>query len=433
MNISKGIKFFNNSNNSWKKIFLIYLIYISLIAFCSFLFAHLFSNKHDVMDADNQIILKNIFFGFGELIDNLFNSNGYYHTVNGIKYYLQKLPAVPFLLLFVSKISLNYFFILIFKNIIVFSIYFLFSYFLIKDFKNFILFYFILAIPICIPYNFSVALHYVYEDSLLAIFLPILFLSLISKNKYRFYVTSFVLFVLYFTKASMFLIVPIIPIIIMIFEKKSILIIKITPVVASLLAILIWGYFGFINTGKFPFASSGASNNSYALTSVLNKEFSNYYPEKSTDLIPKEKEPEETFKSEWDWYEYHNKRNQIYLKNNLRLYLKDCVKKLKFIFFGIHRDGSHPDENGNYDNKLRFSLIINKLIFNISIVLVLLNLFNYFRKKIIVKENLYFVIIVGLNLAPHLIGWATSKHLVASINVSIIYLLFLLFKRNRLI
>ena len=155
----------------------------------------MFSSKFEVMNMYNQIILKNISFEFGELINNLYDSNGYYHTVDGVKYYLQKLPAVPFLILFLSKISLNYFFILIFKNIIIFSIYFLFSYYLIKDFKNKILFYFILAVPICIPYNFSVALHYVYEDNLIAIFLPILFLSLVSKSKFRFYITSFVLFI----------------------------------------------------------------------------------------------------------------------------------------------------------------------------------------------------------------------------------------------
>jgi len=392
----------------------------------------MFSSKFEVMNMYNQIILKNISFEFGELINNLYDSNGYYHTVDGVKYYLQKLPAVPFLILFLSKISLNYFFILIFKNIIIFSIYFLFSYYLIKDFKNKILFYFILAVPICIPYNFSVALHYVYEDNLIAIFLPILFLSLVSKSKFRFYITSFVLFVLYFTKTSMFLIVLIIPLIILIFEKKTILIVKIIPFAASLLAILIWGYFGLTNTGKFPFGSAGASNNAYVLSFALNKQFSSYYPEKSTDLIP-QKEPEQIFNSEWDWYEYYDKKNKAYLKNNLSVYLKDSTKKIKFILFGIHRDGSFPDINGNYNNSLRVSSIISRLIFNISIILVLINLYNNFRKRIFIKENLYFIIIVGLNLFPHIVGWATSKHLIASINVSIIYLLLLLFKKNRFI
>tara|TARA_S200000501_G_scaffold378336_1_gene440419 strand:- start:1579 stop:2877 length:1299 start_codon:yes stop_codon:yes gene_type:complete len=432
MIILKDIKFLNDHNHTLKIILFIYLFYIFVIAFCSFLFAYMFSSKFEVMDIHNNIILKNITFEFGELIYNLFNSNGYHHTVNGIKYYLQKLPAVPFLILFLSKISLNYFFILIFKNIIVFSIYFLFSYLLTKDFKNKILFYFILAVPICIPYNFSVALNYVYEDNLIAIFLPILFLSLVSKNKFRFYITSIVLFILYFTKTSMFSIVLIIPIVILIFEKQTSLILRLLPFVTSLSAILIWGYFGFINTGKFPFGSAGASNNAYVLATVFNKQFSNYYPEKSTDLIPKE-DLGQTFSSEWDWYKYYDKKNKAYLRNNFPIYLKDCVKKVKFILFGVNRDGSFPDKNGNYDNSLRVSSVIGKIIFNTSIILVLINLFSDIRNRVLVKENLYFVIIIGLNLLPHIIAWATSKHLIASINIAFIYLIIFFFKKKKLI
>ena len=384
------------------------------------------------MDVNNNIILENITFEFGELIYNLYNSNGYYHTVNGIKYHLQKLPALPFLILFLSKISLNYFFILIFKNIIVFSIYFLFSYFLTRDFKNKVLFYIILAVPIFIPYNFSVALNYVYEDNLIAILLPLLFLSLVSNSKFRFYITSILLFILYFTKTSMFLIVLIIPIAILILEKKTRLVNRTLPIVTSLLAILIWGYFGLINTGKFSFGSAGASNNAYVLSYALNKEFSNYYPEKSTDLIPQE-DPNKNFSSEWDWYKYYDKKNKLYIKNNLSTYLKDCLKKVKFIFLGVYRDGSFPDKNGNYDNSLRLSSIISKIILNISIILVLVNLFSDIKNRILTKENLYFVIVIGLNLLPHVIAWATSKHLIASINIASIYLIIFLFKRKKLI
>ena len=36
-------------------------------------------------------------------------------------------------------------------------------------------------------------------------------------------------------------------------------------------------------------------------------------------------------------------------------YLKDCILKLSLFFFGIKRDGSYPDENGNLNNKIRVS------------------------------------------------------------------------------
>lgn len=443
---TKITNLFNKYNHSFKNLILLYLSYISLIIICSYVFAILFSIKFNVMDNNNFIILDNISYEFGELISNLYNSKGYFHEVNGIKYYLQKLPAVPFLLLIISKISLNYYFVVISKNFIIFTIYFFLSYILLKDFKNKILFFFILLIPICIPYNFSVALNYVYEDNIIAIFLPLLFLSVISNSNYRFYIASLILFILYFTKTSMFLIVLILPFIILFFEKKTIFKIKIFPLLVSMIAIIIWGYFGYIKTGKFPFANTGASNNASVLSIVLNKDFSSYYPDISTDLVPKHK-PKKIFKSEWEWYEYFDSRNKNYLRNNLSNYLKDCFIKIKFIFFGIYKDGLFPNKidltgvtlnqklilEGQYDRKIRISSIISKIILNLSIILVLINLLSDLKNKSLAKENLYFVIIIGLNLFPHIIAWATSKHLTASINIAFIYLIIFIFKRNKLI
>ena len=72
-------------NSNSKKIFLIYFLYIIFILVSSFAFAHLFSQKFDVMDDNFNIILGNISFEFGELIENLYLSKGYFHEVNGVK------------------------------------------------------------------------------------------------------------------------------------------------------------------------------------------------------------------------------------------------------------------------------------------------------------------------------------------------------------
>ena len=133
------------------------------------------------MDESNNIILRNISFEFGELIENLYLSKGYFHEVNGIKYYLKKLPAIPFLILFISKFTINYYLVVVIKNIIIFSIYFFTAYYLLRNFINNKLIFLILIVPTLLPYNFSVALNYVYADCLLAIFLPLLYLSLISE------------------------------------------------------------------------------------------------------------------------------------------------------------------------------------------------------------------------------------------------------------
>ena len=201
-------------------ILFIYLAYISLIIISSILFAYLFSHKLDVMDNNNNILLGNIPFDFGELIVNLTESKGYYHTIDDVKYFLKKLPALPLLIVFIGKISLNYYFVIIFKNIIIFSTYFFAVYFLLRGSFNNNFLILILIAPICLPYNYNVALNYVYGDCLTAIFLPLLFVSLLSFQKYRLYFTSIILFILYFSKPSMFLIVSIVPLFILFLEKK---------------------------------------------------------------------------------------------------------------------------------------------------------------------------------------------------------------------
>ena len=80
--------------------------------------------------------------------------------------------------------------------------------------------------------------------------------------------------------------------------------------------------------------------------------------------------------------------------------------------FHIKRDSSNPDENGNYDNKIRYSLIFNKLFINISICLSLFYIFISIKRKKIYKDDFIFVTILGMSLLPLVAGWATAKHLV---------------------
>lgn len=406
-----------------KNLLFVYLFYITFICLSSFLFGFLFQKKFHVMDVNNNIILENISFEFGALIKNLFDSGEYYSVIDNVKFHLNKLPAIPLLLLFICKISLNYFFVVISKNFITFSLYFLFSYFLIKDFKNKILFYLILIIPIVIPYSFSVALNYVYEDNLIALFLPLLFLSLVSKNQNRFLYSGVILFILYFIKTSMFLLVLIFPFIIIFFENKIKIFLRLFPLLMSILAIIIWGYFGYSHTGRFPFGSTGASNNSYVLSFVLNKDFKNYYPEKSTDLIPILK-PDKEFKSEWEFYDYYKFQNKNYLRYNFVSYIKDIFLKLNFIFFGIHVDGINVYNDNLTNNPIRYSSIFSKFFLNLATFSSIYILIKNFKNFLNYKRECYFIVILFLNLLPHLIGWATSKHLIAISNISLIYLVF---------
>jgi hypothetical protein len=406
-----------------KKILVCYLIYLLFIIISSTIYGFLLNLKVNIYDDNLNIIFNNIPFSNGELIYNLYYNSKYYNNFNNIVFYLLKTPAIPFLITFLAFFSKNFFFILIFKNIIIYTLYFHFVYRIIIDQNREIcIFVLILIIPLIIPYNYSVSLNFFYEDSLIAILLPLLFLALITNYRHKYLLISGLLFILYFVKTSMFLIIVILPILIIFFEKEKI--VKFLPIIFSLLAILIWGFYGLVKTGRFPIFSTSSSVNSHVLASVMNENFHKYYPDKSTDLIPISSEIPNNISNEWDFFDFYEKKNKEYLDQNLSRYLKDIIIKLKFIFFGINRDGALPDKNGNFDNSIRFSLILSKLLFNLSILFSLLILFKNIKKIFSQKREIFFLSLVILNLLPHIFVWATSKHLVAISNVSMLYLIF---------
>ena len=163
----------------------IYLVYISFVVICSIIFSFLYIQRfpNQIEIHTYNVIIKNIPFFFGDLIYNLVYENRYTQEINGINFYLARHPVLPIFLATLLKISKNFFLFVIAKNIITFTIYFIFSYIFLLNNKNKILtFILILLVPVVIPYNFNVALQYVYEDSLLAIILPLLLLNLISKG-----------------------------------------------------------------------------------------------------------------------------------------------------------------------------------------------------------------------------------------------------------
>jgi hypothetical protein len=227
----------------------------------------------------------------------------------------------------------------------------------------------------------------------------------------------------------MFLIIAVLPILIIFFERKKIL--KFLPVIFSLLAILIWGFYGLDKTGRFPIFSSSSSINSHVLASAMNENFHKFYPSKSTDLIPISYEIPNNISNEWDFFDFYAKKNIEYLDLNLHRYLKNIIIKLKFIFFGINRDGALPDKNGNFDNSIRFSLILSKLLFNLSILFSLVILFKNIKKIFSQKKEIFFLSLIILNLLPHIFVWATSKHLVAISNITMMYLIFCFVKKKK--
>jgi hypothetical protein len=202
------------------------------------------------------------------------------------------------------------------------------------------------------------------------------------------------------------------------------------PILTVSMAIFLWGIFGLQKTGGFPFMQSTITINPIVMSDVvMNKEFKNFYPNKSVDLIPKQFLMPKNITTEWEAYNFYNKKNAEFLEKNYKEYLAQILVKMKFIFFNIIKDGTSPDTNGHYKNPVIVSHIFSKIFLNLSIVLSLVTLFLNYKKIISNKNNLfkfkidiYFISLFTLNIIPHLIGWATSKHLVGITLISIIYL-----------
>ena len=81
------------------------------------------------------------------------------------------------------------------------------------------------------------------------------------------------------------------------------------------------------------------------------------------------------------------------------------------------------------------SYLFNKVIFNLAIFIFVLKLYEITKSRKIqnktnyYKIDFYFIVIMVLSLMPHIIAWATAKHLVAAQQICLIYLMLKFFKK----
>lgn len=402
-----------------KKIKITYILFSITVFVLSLIYANL-NQVIPLMDEKNDIIFSKLQFDHSELVTNLFNGDGFYQFRYGVKYYLAKMPILPLLISGLALISKNLYFIYIVKNLILFSIlFFSLNFYCEKHSKSYFFFLIYLICIFAIPHNLHVQLNIHFADTIVACLMPSLFLLLSTENKRKYIYISLILFFLYLTKTSMFFLCLIIPFIILILENDKISL-KIIPIFAVILSISVWGSFGYFKTGIFPFGSKILSVSSEGMNIALNKEFNKYYPKKSVDLIKYEK-PNKRYENEWEIYEFYKEKNKIYIRNNLGRYAKDTLIKINFIFFNIHKDAAFPDKNGEYYNPLKISYLINKLFFNLSLIISLFVIIKNISKISNLKREIYFLSIVSLNLFPLVVGWATAKHLTGLTIVCIIY------------
>ena len=401
-----------------KHIYLIFLFFSLIISvFYSY---HLTIRFPNLIDDNFNLVVKNIPFAYGDLIHNLIYNNEYSTDRWGFKMYLSRLPILPFLIYILYQISANIYFIVIMKNLFFFSLFFSAAYFFIKTNKINIKFFILLIVIFFYnPYNLIVFSSFLYADFLTAILVPCLFLTILSSYRIRWLVFSILIFILYLSKTNMFFLTFFLSLIFYLLEKCNK---KIIPLISLIIAISVWGTFGYLKTGKFPIAQSLITINSWGMSHVLNKEFKNYYPYKSVDQINFE-DKNKTFSDEWQFYNFYNNKNKKYLNDNKIEYLKDIKIKLKFIFIDFYASASETYSNDG-SKKIRFSNIPNKIFFNISLIIFLVSFIKSIKNRKFSKIDIYFIFFVMSYIFPLLIGWATCKHLIGIFLVSKIYLIF---------
>ena len=117
-----------------KKIYLIYFLFLIFSIISSLFYGYVYLSKFPYyFNESNQIILRHIPFGYGSLIDNLFYNNQYRQEWFGVQSYVARFPFVPLLITTISKISLNFYFFIVLKNVIFLSIFFFISHYSLKS------------------------------------------------------------------------------------------------------------------------------------------------------------------------------------------------------------------------------------------------------------------------------------------------------------
>ena len=432
MNFLNLKSFFNLKIHTLNKfeIGLVYTAYIAIVCILSIVYCYLNVIKFNIADINNNIIIGNLQFSYADLVNNLVNKWEFYSNFYGTKFFLGRLPTLPFVITLAIKISTNIYFIFLFKSFIFFTIYFFILIITIKSLdKNLFLLFILLIFSFVIPYNIHVGLSIFFADSIIYLILPCLYLITLSKHHLKYYLLSFLLITLYLTKTSVAFIVLFYPFLILFLEEDHFNK-KLIPLYAMIIVVLSWGIFGLSKTGRFPIFKSTITLNSQALFYInCNPQFIKNYPHKSVDILLPKIIDYSNYKNEWEVFDDFNKKiKSTECKGNS--FLQDLPKKIKFIFFNVHKDNVNPDKNGNFNNPLIFSYIINKIFFNLAFFISLFTIiFNF---KAIIKLNdfnrfrvdIYYLSIISLNLLPHLVAWSTSKHLVAIHFLSIIYIFF---------
>jgi len=413
-----------------KNTFLIYVLFLLFISIQTIIYCTLIVKINpDLINYSREYQIDRIGFNFNEIITSLINNQTPKTNYVGIDFYISRMPALPYFLVFVSKlITKNFLLIHLLKNIFFGTLIFLTIKFFDKKNSNFLLIICLVSI-FYIPHNVVTILSTNFEEGFLIYLIIILFFILNSKFKYKSFYAGLYISIIFFLKASMFYLCAGLSLIIIFTEKK---IYRFIPLLFFIVSSIAWGAYSFNKTNRFVFGPSNTSLNGLTTQVVFHKEFNNYYPKYNPDIFSKkvwEDVNKKKFKNEWEVNDYAYSKSIEYIKNNPYDILIGLAKKLYILFLSPFKDTIQDDQ---FENKIRYSNLPNKFIFIISIILLIKSSINFKKlDNFKLLLNIYFASILALYLFPYLSVYIFPRHCIPVYILSHLYLILSFAKLNK--
>ena len=417
----KKINQFLNKNTILIFIAFFITLCVSILIYCSVLI----KIRPELINVNGELQITSLGFNLYHILTNLLEGKPAKEIMWGIDFYIAKMPLQPyFLYLFYSFVSKKLIIFYLFKNLLFGTLIFLSIRFYDKKTSNLFLVISLLSIYY-IPHNLVTIFSLEYEEGFLAYLLIILFFTLTGNHKYKPFITSIVLCLIFFLKSSMFYLVSGVSITYFFLEKRY----NYLPFVIFVFCSCLWGLNSYSKTGKFAFASSSTSFNGTSTGMVYHKEFTKHYPLLGPDMFHK-KQKEEIQKlkidNEWKVSEYFLNKSINYIKENPKDVIYGLLKKLYVIFLSPNKDTRTLDQfiEENKNNPIRYSNFPNKIVFALSIIVLLKSLIGFKSLNLVLqRRNIYFMIIGGLYFFPYLAGFVYSRHCIPMYILAHVYLI----------
>ena len=400
-----------------------------------------------LVDQNGDYVLSRISFGFGQYLEAIINNQKISLDQFGFDLSSSRRPLLPYTLLFIyENFSTNFVLIHLIKNIALGSLIF----YIIKTFKdnyNTVFLTCCLIFIFYIPHNAITNLGTENEEGILNYLIITLFFFLISNYKFKSIFLTVNLCLIFLLKGSMFLLVSLIPIIIIFTEKK--LKFKYLPIIGVLLINVYWGFSNMQSSGFFAIGPKGSSMNAINLATVTHKYFNITYPEIRPDIhldLVEDKVNNEDINNEKELIDILLKDSNNFIISNPKEYFIGVLKKIYVLSFSPFKDAQYPKDSEKYldnlykgksvdnekiQNPIRFSNFPNKILFNISLILLFFSIYKFKNNSDFLRKiDIYYFFILLFYLAPYMFAWIYPRHATSLYILSHFYILIFVIERN---